>query len=229
MRSAVIGAACAWDADFTRLFDLTHRATTLTHTDPKAHHGALMVAGAAACFARNETKAGAVLRRVTDILPASGTDELRERLAQVADSLTANETTEAFAARHFPGGVSGYVNATVPVVLHAALSYPGNLRRAVMSVIACGGDTDTVAAITGGIVGANVGVTGIPDDLRRGIWEPTGTLTQIEKHTETFAHGWVCGKPCGVPTAHYLSMLARNTVFAGIVLAHGFRRLAPPY
>jgi ADP-ribosylglycohydrolase len=32
----------------------------------------------------------------------------------------------------------------------------------VRSVIECGGDTDTVAAITGGICGAEVGEAGIP-------------------------------------------------------------------
>jgi len=51
-------------------------------------------------------------------------------------------------------GVTGYAFHTVPVALHACPSRPADYRWAVLAAIECGGDTDTVAAIGGGISGA---------------------------------------------------------------------------
>jgi hypothetical protein len=44
-----------------------------------------------------------------------------------------------------------------------------DFQAAVSEVIACGGDTDTVAAITGALVGSRVGVQGIPARWRTSI------------------------------------------------------------
>ena len=53
------------------------------------------------------------------------------------------------------------------------------------TVIRCGGDTDTVAAMTGGIIGAGMGKEGIPAELLTGLWDwPRGP-------------GWmVCARCC---------------------------------
>lgn len=58
--------------------------------------------------------------------------------------------------------MTGYVVHTVPVALYCWLRARGDFRAAVSSVIALGGDTDTTAAIVGGMVGADVGAAGIP-------------------------------------------------------------------
>lgn len=229
MRAAILGVACAWDENRDRLRDLVSRSSRLTHTDPQAEYGALAVAICAACFARGETAPGTVLAATAESVPKSGAAILLEWLERIGESVRAGETTECFAARHFPHGVSGYVNHSVPVALHAALSCPTDLRHAVRNVIACGGDTDTVAAITGGIVGSFVGTEAIPPDWRRGIWEPTGILKQIEERSGDFACAWLAGISLRVSYSLYGTVLLRNAIFAGIVLAHGFRRLLPPY
>jgi ADP-ribosylglycohydrolase len=46
---------------------------------------------------------------------------------------------------------------TVPVALHACFRYPDDVRTAVLETVHCGGDTDSTAAIVGGILGARVG------------------------------------------------------------------------
>ncbi|MBC8140661.1 MAG: ADP-ribosylglycohydrolase family protein, partial [Armatimonadetes bacterium] len=230
MRSAIIGVACAWDTDNgARLADLVSRSSRLTHTDPKATYGAIAVAVGAACFARHEIGAVGVLEKIAAALSEPGAGELRELLQVVGESIEAGETTEAFAQMRYPRGASGYVYQTVPVALHAALSYPTDFRAAVRSVLACGGDTDTVAAITGAIVGANVGTNGVSEDLRRGIWEPTGLLKNVEAREQTFAAAWQTGTTQNVVYVPYPVALARNALFAVIVLYHGFRRLLPPY
>ena len=70
-------------------------------------------------------------------------------------SVEAGQTTEAFAdTLELDRGVSGYIYHTVPVAIHAWFRYPDDYREAVQAVIRCGGDTDTVAAITGALVDA---------------------------------------------------------------------------
>ena len=82
-------------------------------------------------------------------------------------SVEAGEGTQRFAeSLDLAGGVTGYMYHTVPVALHAWLTHPDDYRGAVQTAIRCGGDTDTVAAITGAIVGARVGVGGVPEAWR---------------------------------------------------------------
>jgi hypothetical protein len=57
------------------------------------------------------------------------------------------------------------------VALHAWLSNQENFRDAVVAVVQCGGDTDTTAAIVGGIVGCHVGKIGIPEEWLRNLLE----------------------------------------------------------
>jgi len=67
----------------------------------------------------------------------------------------------------------------------------------------------------------------IPEDLQRGIWEPTSLLTNIETRAQVFAAAW---NGNAVQKAAYVPLpvaLARNALFAIIVLCHGFRRLLP--
>lgn len=90
----------------------------------------------------------------------------------------------------------------VPVALHAWLSHPGDVRKAVLAAVHRGGDTDTTAAITGAIVGAGVGATWI--------WR-SGCL----------APGIGLGASMGRAAA-----VTRNLVFTAIILSHGVRRAA---
>jgi ADP-ribosylglycohydrolase len=125
--------------------------------------------------------------------------------------------------------VSGYIYHSVPVALHAWLRNPGNLETAIEAVLACGGDTDTVAAITGGIVGAGVGRAGIPESHLARLWDwPRGA-----RWIEDAARNALAAADTRIPRAQlYLSpfkLLGRNLVLLGVVLAHGFRRLLPPY
>ena len=126
-------------------------------------------------------------------------------------------------------GVSGYMYHSVPVALHAWLRNAGNLETAIEEVVACGGDTDTVAAIAGSIVGAGVGRAGIPESHLARLWDwPRGA-----QWIEDVARNALAAADTRVPRKQlYLSpfkLLGRNFVFLGVVLAHGFRRLLPPY
>jgi ADP-ribosylglycohydrolase len=85
-------------------------------------------------------------------------DKLRTRLLSAAAALASEMSCLEFAeAQGWKCGVSGYVNHTPPAALYCWARSPGDFRQCVESAVMLGGDTDSVAAITGAICGANLG------------------------------------------------------------------------
>jgi len=75
-------------------------------------------------------------------------------------------------------GVSSFVVPSVVWSLYAFLRTPDDYWTTVCTAIRVGGDTDTMAAIAGGIAGARVGLSGLPTELiaalnDRGEWGAT--------------------------------------------------------
>jgi len=229
MRSAILGV-CFADSD-PLLIMHNAAATTITHRDSKAEIGALAVALAARSSLRGE-RAGAYmahLRRFAAPFADAGA-ELVGLADKALASVRAGESTEAFAATiGCAGGVSGYMYHSVPAVLHAWFSHPENYAAAVTAVIRCGGDTDTTAAMVGGIVGARVGKAGIPAHWLDAIWDWPRGLPWIEELARRAVRAADTRTRQDTLFIAPWWLLARNMVFMLIVLAHGFRRLGPPY
>lgn len=229
MRSALLGVAFA-DHDPLLVMHVSACAT-ITHTDPKAECGALAVALAARSAMRQESAEKYLESLERFAKPFGDAGEELLRLAQrAADSVSRKESTEAFAESiGCSKGVSGYMYHSVPVALHAWLSHRHDLEAALAAAIRCGGDTDTVAAITGAIVGAGVGRAGISAKRLEQLWDwPRGTAW-IERAALNAVEA--VDRRTRMPPL-YLSpwnWFLRNFVFLLIVLAHGFRRLLPPY
>jgi ADP-ribosylglycohydrolase len=228
MRSAIIGVACAEAPE--RLRGLVRASTRLTHTDPKAEQGALVMALAARRAAQTggEIDRTAFRRELEEWLAGEGSEELLQRLDGVLQSVAAGESTEDFTrAAGMGNGVSGYMYHTIPAVLHAWLSQPRDLPGAVQALIRCGGDTDTTAALAGALVGAGVGPEGIPATWRRGLWEWPRSRAWIEALGRKLARDGMSARRA--PGVFPPAVLARNLLFLIVVLAHGLRRLLPPY
>ena len=218
MRSAIIGVA--WGHDPGRLKAFVRRSTVITHTDPKAFHGALAVALAAHRAVPPDTYAADLLA----LLEGEDAGEFLELVSRARASAAAGEPVAAFAAAiGSRGGISGYMLHTVPCVLQVVFRFPGDFAAGLREIICAGGDTDTAGAIYGGIAGARLGKGALPGDALAGIVEWPRTVGWIERLAEALAAG---EKPPGyfVP-----GIVLRNAAFMAIVLAHGFRRLAPPY
>ena len=229
MRSAVLGVCFAHDDP--ALIQHVAAATGITHRDPKAESGALAVALAARSSMRAETAEQYLvhLRRFLAPLGDAGR-ELTGLAERAAAGAARGEPTSAFAdSIGCTRSVSGYMYHSVPVALHAWFSRPRDLPAAVTAAIRCGGDTDTVAAITGAIVGAGVGKSGSPQPGLAELGDGPRGPGWIELAAERAVHAAASGRRGG---ALYLApwwLLLRNLGFLLIVLAHGFRRLAPPY
>ncbi len=163
MRAPILGV-CYGD-DPRRLRALVRASTRITHTDPKAEYGVLAVALAAHLAGRSAGQGVGPEEyacALQEALPSEAR-ELVELIGRAVESARAGHSTDAFAQGLGLGSrVSGYVYHTVPVVIHAWLRHQRDYRSAIMDVVRCGGDTDTTAAILGGIIGAGVRKTGIP-------------------------------------------------------------------
>ncbi|MBW1801364.1 MAG: ADP-ribosylglycohydrolase family protein [Deltaproteobacteria bacterium] len=227
MRSAIIGV-CFGD-DKKKLASLVRISTRITHTDPKSEYGALSVALAAHMAGRHENAPGFYLRELQVIL-GPGASELLALVKRAVESATDGQTTGAFAAELGLGnGVGGYIYHTVPVVLHAWFRHPGDYLSGIREAIECGGDTDTVAAILGGILGAAVGKDGIPSEMIKNLWGWPVTHPWMESLGRALGNVVSNNEAEDTPEIFFLSSLLRNLFFLLIVLCHGFRRIFPPY
>lgn len=223
MRAAVIGAAVQEEA---RLPALVRVSSRLTHTDPKAEYAALAVALAAFHSARGSRDA--YLSSLHRLLPGDEAGrELLDLAGRAARHARAGGTLQAFAGElGLTRGITGYSFHTVPASLHAWFRHGNDLLGAVQEIVGCGGDTDTVAAVAGGIIGAG-GVDVAPQWtarlLERELSPPRlGALaTRVEQATTG-------GRPVPGPGWPVLTRLPRNLLFLTVVLAHGLRRLLPP-
>lgn len=227
MRSAIIGVYAKDDED--KLNELVTQNTLLSHRDPKALKGALLVARFAAYNASVDT-----FNRETFIENLSSLyddDEiLRDLVQNVVHSIDQNESAQAYCqTMGWLKGVSGYIYQTVPVALHIALRFPRDYASAIREAILCGGDTDTVAAIVGGMVGAGCCREGIPDTWINNMMEWPRSINWISRLANTLADSCDNPKSSKPLPLNIPGVLLRNIFFMCWVLLHGFRRLLPPY
>ncbi|PQO45210.1 dinitrogenase reductase [Blastopirellula marina] len=229
MRSAILGA---YFDHWSEIQEFVRLNTRITHTDPKAEMGALAIA-IAARLAREDRQieADEYVAQVIDLIAGQlESVELIPLLEKVSESIHRGESTAALAqSLNLGQRVGGYVYHCVPVVLHCWLSHQTDFRNALITIIECGGDTDTNAAMVGGIVGARVGREGIPVDWLDGIWEWPMTVERMKTLAAQLADTKISGKSIRPTSTSALAILPRNLLFLMVVLFHGFRRLLPPY
>jgi len=134
----------------------------ITHHNDEAYVGALAI-----MLAIRSVLVGAWSRQNTflnvalDSLPDSA---VRDRI----ELLTRLQIPPTEVASRF--GASGYVVDTVPLALHCAQRIADEPLTAVLAgSISIGGDTDTIASLTGQIAGTVVRAAGVPNELFDGI------------------------------------------------------------
>ena len=227
MRSAVLGVFMGHDPE--RLQELVRINTRITHTDPRAERAAQIVARLAWC---NATDHDVTPQTITRELQAwlDEDEELAGVVEQAAQSAAAGDRARDFCQRqHMKKGVSGYCYSTLKVVLQIWLRHPRGYEAGIDEAIRCGGDTDTVAAILSGIIGAGCGEESIPEDWKQRIRDWPRTRGWIDGVIRQLAWTDLTGLRRDTDALLLPFTLARNLAFMVLVLAHGFRRLLPPY
>jgi ADP-ribosyl-[dinitrogen reductase] hydrolase len=228
MRAALLGVCLGHD--LPRLREFVRLSTRVTHTDPRAERGALLVALAAAHAARGTRIDAEDFLHTARTTIADADDQMRAWLEKLQTALTRQITPQQFASElGLSRGVSGYIYHTVPVVLHTWLHHQGDFRRTVEGVIELGGDTDSTGAIAGGIAGAGVGPAGIPPEwLRLCDWplHPAWMNRLAARLAESFGP---TARPHSPVPLCWPALPLRNLAFLVILLAHIVRRLGPPW
>ena len=207
MRAVLIGV---WARDRSELERLIDAATAITHTDPRARDGAFLVAWAAH---RRHLGRDALL---AELRAEARTPELAAAMGVVADTPFA----DLLAALGLPDGPTGFVVHTVPVAIACWFEAPSDVQRVVEAAVRCGGDTDTVAAIAGGLAGA---VGPVPaDPLARWVGWPDG-VERMEALAGRLAdrHRGLAAEPL---SERPLRRLARNLLVGTVAVGHVLRR-----
>jgi ADP-ribosylglycohydrolase len=220
MRAAIIGAFFRDQPQERAAFGTA--LARVTHTDPRAVEGALYVAELAAACARlptgspTSTAAAEARRVVREASLGAALDRARElarRGASTAEAAAALKTT-------------GFVVHTVSFAALCFLRYGEDPLGALAETISAGGDTDSIAAIVGGWLGALHGEAGLPAARLRQIHDGPFGPTHLRALAGCLADLRE-GRSAMVPGYSAPAALARNLALYPVILGHGFRRLLP--
>ncbi len=157
MRIAPLAIARSRDDDPQRLVDEVSRNARATHTAEPAVAAAVLIARLYATALRapaGSLRGEALASMLADLAHASGLVE--PAVLEAADGLPVVDQLRAI-------GTSGHVRQSVPAALALIRRCELNLPAAMRAAIGAGGDTDSVCALVGGFVGAQLGLSGLPE------------------------------------------------------------------
>ena len=162
MRVAPLGAYFAHDP--RRAAEQAAASAEVTHRHPEGVAGAVAVAVATALAATRPRIEGAPwLHEVAEYV-APGL--VREGITTAAVLLKLEDGRSAAAT--LGNGREISAQDTVPLCLWAVAKHPDDFAAAFWTTASAGGDIDTTCAIVGGILGARLGLEGVPEQwLRR--------------------------------------------------------------
>jgi len=157
MRVAPVALAYFQDPD--RAACVAKQTALITHTHELGVEGAVLQARAIAhLVALTESEpfdpAGFV-----DLLASSAASAVYREKLRAIKQLLPDVPPEA-AARRVGNGIAAH--EAVPAALYAFVRHPDSFPEAVSCAIRLGGDTDTIASMTGALAGAKLGASAIP-------------------------------------------------------------------
>ena len=145
MRSAPIGLRFAGDRE--RIWEEARQSAWPTHRHELGIEGAQLIALATDFAVANTNVTPSNL--ASFLLPSCKTTVFQNRLERLAQV-----TTQADIAQ-FGNGIEAHESVVTALACFALI--PKNFREAIATAIWQGGDTDTIAAMTGALVGAHIG------------------------------------------------------------------------
>ncbi len=151
----------------------------ITHHSEEAYVGALAIVVAIRSLAFNGSSPSQLFANVMKSLPDS---RVRDRIVEL-DKLP-NDLLPAEVGSQF--GSSGYVVESVPLALYGARQIDRFQFDVVLrNVIEAGGDTDTIASMTGQIAGAWIGASSIPQSLVESLPRAGGIWRIVDEFAAT--------------------------------------------
>jgi len=154
MRAAPIGLLYNFSLDLVENYAVI--SSSITHRGKSAIASAVSVAVSVACIVNKRDAMKEAIRR------SKIYDEFFAEKLQLAYELRGESTENALKEL----GNSYMSFEAVPLAFYCHLSSE-SFEEAVLKAVNCGGDADTIASITGALKGAEKGVEGIPERLKR--------------------------------------------------------------
>jgi ADP-ribosylglycohydrolase len=178
MRVAPLGAFLA-DRSVEEVIEQAGLSAAVTHAHPEGVAGARAIALAAWLAARSRGGGPPPRGQVFEAVLGSPGAETRVAQAVRAASGLPDDMPLTRAVDLLGNGSRVSCADTVPLALWIATRHMSDYPAAVQTAVAAGGDTDTMAAIVGGIVAARVSSSGIPPRWREAL-EPLPRLAAAE-------------------------------------------------
>jgi ADP-ribosylglycohydrolase/O-acetyl-ADP-ribose deacetylase (regulator of RNase III) len=186
-RVAPLALARARDPDERQLIHDVEQNARATHDSP--------VAVAAAVFTALLIKE-ALTSREGALANTNLFDSMVERLARRASFPTSTferaRTQPTLDARLRSGGTSGHAIETVTAALLVIREHPTDFAAAMRAVFFAGGDVDSIGAIVGSVLGANLGDEAIPE-----AWRAVGVRDYLEWLAARLHHATTPGAGSG--------------------------------
>jgi ADP-ribosylglycohydrolase len=167
------------------LVDLAARASRVTHGSAEAQVACALYVLIARRLLGGERDRGRALERATRELRAALGSHGLPGSAEAADPAGAEAALEAFLAWPTRSGGGRVVDSFWSA--WDAFAGAGSYAAAVRAAVARGNDTDTTAAIAGGLAGIRWGVSAIPVAWRRGLRDTHLARSLVDRLVETAA------------------------------------------
>ena len=163
MRTAPV--ALAYLSDEVAMAEAARVISDLTHADDQAGDACVLWCAAI----RHAVLHGEFDVRVgLPLLPDNRRDDWRDLIVEAETTPAPSFTHNGWVVHAFQAAWSAIVRTAVPHDDAANDSYPAeHLRLALEAAVRVGNDTDTVAAIAGGLLGARWGLSAVPAGWRR--------------------------------------------------------------
>jgi len=214
MRAAIVGAYFYDQPQQRRSF--SDALAQVTHVDARAIEGARFVAELAAICMASELDASrvALVRNALVVVHDVSLQAAIERALTLAEDSSGSPQLDN----------TGFVLHSIELTTYVFLRYGDNPIRALAQTVYLGGDTDTHAAIVGGLLGALHGAQRLPtrliSNLHDGPFGPT--------HLRQLANDLVGARDnTGASSAKYawVAALLRNLALYPVVVVHACRVL----
>ncbi len=161
MRVAPIGVF--YHDGLDKLGEVAHKSSQITHAHSLGQEGAALQAYAIALATNLELSSSFSQRDfLAELTTYVKEDIYGRRLSRVATLLT--EQDKAKIVAELGNGIEAF--NSVPTAIYSFLLHHDSFSKAVLYAISLGGDTDTIAAMTGAISGAYLGIESIPDSWK---------------------------------------------------------------
>lgn len=168
MRAAPVGMI--YNDRPTEMIDIARKQGWITHRDLRCDAGSIAIAGAVALAIRDRVEPLEFTNQLSEWVSVAdkGTAEYIKQLPDILRQPPEEAVNWASAAGKEPDriddwpGISPFVTSSVLWSLYCFLKTPDDYFQSIWHSIACGGDVDTTAAMTGAISGAYVGIEALP-------------------------------------------------------------------